>query len=97
MKQRNLENAVIADAENTSGEHPVGRVVHLSTVTHAWRGKLEAVTASYYIFEPGAELILSTGEIGAYGTSETSRPVEGEKCPARVRVLRGAVAWLIEY
>ncbi len=86
------QKAVELDGELERGEHPIGKTVHLSTVTHAWRGKLLTVTPSYYMLEEGAVMVGNTGDIGAYDLSngeEQSEPVKFE-----VRVLRAAVSWM---
>lgn len=96
---------VLTDSENERGEHPVGQVVHLSTVTHAWRGKLLEVTPSYYILDPAAKVALvdSTGKISDYMESPTAGSegddyTPGTKKPApTVRVLRGAVSWMLSW
>jgi hypothetical protein len=78
-------------------EHPVGRIVHLSTVTHAWRGKLIHVTPSYYVLAPGAIMVGDTGDVGAYlaaGKAWKAGAEESEPTSRTVRVLRAAVSWM---
>jgi len=100
--EKNQRNAVISDGEWERNEHPIGKVVHLSTVTHAFRGTLLAVTPSYYVLDDAREVTLvdSTGAFGEYlGTLTAGR--EGDtyhpkktKNPT-LRILRGAVSWCV--
>ena len=94
--QRLNENAVITDDELERGEHPIGHVVHLSTVSHAFRGVLEGVTPSHYLLKKGTvEIVLSVGDLAKYTAKST--PAEAEKVLHAVRVPRGAVAWEIDF
>ena len=96
-KQTNEHNAVITDMESEAGEHPIGRVVHICTVSHAFRGVLTAVTPSYFIFAPGSEIVLSTGEVEAYSGDPKSTAREAEKVLTEVRLLRSAAVWCLVY
>lgn len=90
----NEQNAVVTDAQLESGEFPLGRMVHISTVTHAFRGYLENVTPSHYILKKGTcEVIHDSGEVTPYSESATSKPREGERVACQVRIPRGSVAW----
>ena len=98
-------NAVITDRELERGEHPIGKLVHISTVTHAFRGVLKEVTASYYILdslEPVA-LVDSTGNFADY-LADPQAVREGDlfkpnkkKAPPTVYILRGAVSWFTSF
>lgn len=91
-------NAVVTDAELENGEHPIGKIVHFSTVTHAFRGVLEAVTPSYYVLRKGTvQLIALTGAMPEYTASEKSAGREVEEVRTRVLIPRGAVAWSLVY
>ena len=86
-------NAVVTDMQNEAGEHPIGHVVHISTATHAFRGRLTAVTASHYLLEE-AQLIALTGDMAVYTKSSTSKPGEaGEPVHCALRIPRSAVCW----
>lgn len=92
------EMQVQTDAELTKdAEHPIGREVHISTVTHAWRGILKHVTPNYFVFESGAVMVGDTGDVSAYlknGKKWTAGQEESEPCAKVVRVLRASVAWI---
>ncbi len=95
-------NAVVTDGENERGEHPIGKKVHISTVTHAWRGTLLAVTASYYILDASKPIALvdSTGKMGDYmktmkAVTEGDEHIPGKTERPVIRVLRGACSWLL--
>ena len=92
-------NAVYTDQELQNGEHPIGRVVHLSTVTHAFRGVLRDVTTSYFILDNSkpAHIIHDTGEVSAYSkTGKTdAREMEEVNKSAEIRIPRGSVAWML--
>ena len=86
---------VATDAQLEREPHPIGHLMHYSTVTHAWRGVLEAVTASDYVLAPGASLFRETGPMADY--SPRTKPDDGDgEVPYRVRVARGAVAWSVD-
>jgi hypothetical protein len=97
--------AVVTDYENENGEHPVGKLVHLSSVSHAWRGVLKEVTSSYYILDGNKPfaLVESTGPMGEYLSNPTAMREgdgyepgkKGKK--AHIRVPRGAVAWMVVF
>lgn len=90
----NEENAVVTDMQQEAGEFPLGRTIHVSTVTHAFRGTLKEVTPSHYILQKGTcEIIHDTGEVTTYSKSKVSTPREGEKVDCEVRIPRGSVAW----
>ncbi len=102
-----VHNAVLTDYELERGEHPVGRLVHISTVTHAWRGHLAAVSPSYYILDPTKPVAMvdSTGGIGEYLSSPTQvregdafnpHPKKKDQSPT-IRIPRAAVAWLVSW
>ena len=103
--KREQHNSVVTDGEEERGEHPVGKVCHISTVTHAWRGTLLAVTPSYYVFDPSKEIALvdSTGDMGSYFSAMTvvrdgdlykpTKKTEGKN--PTIRVLRAAVSWMV--
>ena len=95
-KQKLDENTVTTDGELERGEHPIGHVVHVSTVSHAFRGVLEGVTPSHYLLKKGTvEIVLSVGDLSKY--TATSAPAESEKVAHAVRIPRGAVAWEIDF
>lgn len=103
-KQRNEMNTVVTDYELERGEHPVGKLVHLSTVTHAWRGVLEVVTPSYYVLSAShpVALVDSTGAISDYLVDPTKcsegdefKPTKGKR--ATVRIPRAAVSWMVSW
>lgn len=94
---KNEANQVITDNENETGEHPIGKVVHMSTVTHAFRGRLVCVTASYYILAD-ASIVHDTGAVAAYRKNQRSASEsEEEHIGDGVRVLRSAVVWCIVF
>lgn len=106
MKAEDIHNynAVVTDYELERGEHPVGKLVHLSTVTHAWRGVLEAVTPSYFVLSAShpVALVDSTGAISDYLVDPTKcsegdefKPTKGKR--ATVRIPRAAVSWLVSW
>jgi len=96
-KDQRTDNAIATDYEAEHGLHPKGKLVHFSTVTHAWRGVLAEVTPSDFILAAGAVLVDSTGEIGGKTgyAAKRSGTEEGMPVAFEVRVPRGAVAWLI--
>lgn len=98
-------NAVAHDAGLESGEHPIGELVHISTVTHAFRGVLREVTPSYYILDNARPVALvdSTGAFAGYFAKPLAAR-EGDvwtppKSGARptMRILRGAGSWLVSF
>ncbi len=97
-------NAVVTDGELERGEHPIGKLVHISTVTHAWRGVLKEVTSSYFILDGNETIALvdSTGAMGNYLADPTEvregdsfKPGKGKK--PSIMIPRGAVAWMIAW
>lgn len=95
-------NLVVTDMELELNIHPIGKVVHLSTVTHAWRGTLLSVDSTYYVLDASKPVALvdETGPMAEYMTSMTKvyqgdafEP--GKKTAPTVRILRAAVAWMI--
>jgi len=95
----------VTDYELERGEHPIGCLVHICTVGHAWRGTLCAVTPSYYVLDADAEVALvdSTGAIGKYleagaggSPEDIHKPAKGTLTPV-VRVCRGAGTWLVSW
>lgn len=102
MSSEYAQKAVVTDYELERNEHPIGKIVHLSTVTHAWRGKLLEVTPSYYVLdsEEPVSLVDSTDAIGAY-LSKMTAAREGDTYKPKksgnptVRILRGAVSWMV--
>jgi hypothetical protein len=111
MTDADKANAVITDGELERGEHPIGQYVHISTVTHAWRGWLLAVTPSYFVLDHtrAYALVDSTGPMGDYAVTPTTvregdevAPSKGKgkgkgTAPAVPRIPRGAVAWLLSW
>lgn len=80
--------AVRLDLELEEGILPIGRMVHLTTVTFAYRGKLVAVTPSFYVLEDAVN-VFETGALKDY--MKTGKGVQEEALPnARVLVERGA-------
>jgi hypothetical protein len=79
-RERTNQNAVTTDSELEAGGHPIGKICHISTVTHAWRGTLAAVTASYYIFDATKPIALvdSTGAMSEY-LSDMNAAREGDE------------------
>ena len=81
------------DAALEADEHPLGLLIHVSTVTHGWRGILVHVSETHY-YLAGAHMVNGTGKIADYvkaglaGGSE-----ESPKLPGLARIPRGAVAW----
>jgi hypothetical protein len=97
-KSINENNAVVTDMELENNEHPIGKVCHFSTVTHAFRGKLVAVTASYMILPPGSEFVPLTGDIGVYSKSSKAKASEAfEVCHTEIRIPRGSIAWMLVF
>lgn len=100
-KDKNGYNQVVTDMELERYGHPIGQLVHISTVTHAWRGVLEAVTPSYYILskEHPIALVDSTGPMGDYLNKPTNvREGDMSKKPkGQTLINRGAVSWLIAF
>ena len=96
-----MHNSVTTDYELERGEHPIGRLVHLSTVTHAWRGTLREVTPSYYILDSTKPVALvdSTGGMSTYVATPTAGSEGDSIAPGThtVRVLRGAVSWMVSW
>lgn len=84
--------AVLTDHELEKQSHPVGSVIHVSTVTHAFRGTLFGVTPTHYLLKD-AFIIHSTGDVAEYSKSATSKANEMEACHCTVRIPRAAVAW----
>lgn len=105
MNETEQRNAVVTDYELERGEHPIGRLVHISTVTHAWRGVLEAVTTSYYVLstEHPVALVDSTGAMADYLTKPEVASQGDEFAPPKkgrrptIRIPRAAVAWVISW
>jgi hypothetical protein len=79
--------AVATDQETEEGVLPLGAVYHITTIQFAYRGKLVAVTPSYYVLEDSVN-VFSTGELTAY---RKSRLGSTEEPLGRVLVERGAV------
>jgi hypothetical protein len=95
---KNDINSVVTDAQHMAGEFPIGRVIHVSTVTHAFRGELEAVTPSHYWLKKGTvSIIHDTGDVTPYSKSKDSEARESEKVNTRVRIPRGSIAWELEF
>lgn len=97
-------NAVVTDGELERGVHPIGKVVHISTVTHAWRGTLAAVDSTYYVFDASKPIALvdSTGSMSDYlgdmkqaNDQDVFTPKAKKPAPV-IRVLRAASVWMIE-
>ena len=92
-QQTTTEAAMRHEAAQVAEEHPIGKVIHLSTVTHGWRGILVHVSETHYYLAK-AHMVNGTGRIKDYtdnglsGGSEES-PELGGLC----RIPRGAVAW----
>lgn len=63
------KRAVGTDLELSEGVLPIGSLVHITTVTYAYRGKLIAVTPSFYVLE-NAVLVFETGPLAAYGMAK---------------------------
>lgn len=104
-ESREQLDAVATDGELERNEHPIGKLVHLATVTHAFRGKLKAVTPSYYILDEAEkfDLVDSTGNFAEYLKDPKAGSAEdfydpgkhkGAKRP-QMRVLRGATSWMV--
>ncbi len=79
---------------NDDNEHPIGQRVHISTVTHAWRGTLLAVTKHYYILDADAVLVESTGPAEKYAQDRKADKESAGLPGVQVRCLRGAIAWM---
>ena len=98
-------NAVVTDYELERGEHPIGKLVHISTVTHAWRGILEGVTPNYFVLsaEHPVALVDSTGAMGDYLANPVVASQGDEFTPSKkgkratVRIPRAAVSWLVSW
>lgn len=104
MKQKDIEanNAVVTDYELENGEHPVGKLCHISTVTHAYRGYLKAVTPSYYMLDTSREIVLvgSTGELGAYAKTAKAGDARDVIPPDTLDaslIPRSSVCWIISW
>lgn len=98
-------NRVVTDGELERGEHPIGKLVHVSTVSHAWRGVLECVTASYFVLSPDHTyaLVDSTGAIDDYvsrpeasSTGDVVAPRRSGK-RATIRIPRTAIVWVMSW
>jgi hypothetical protein len=61
--------AVRTDYEAENGLIPVGKLVHIVTVTYAYRGILEQVTPSHYILKDAFE-VYETGDLQKYGKEQ---------------------------
>lgn len=89
--------AVTSDLEMEQGHHsiegivPVGATVHITTVQFAYRGKLVAVTPSWYVLEDVVN-VFNTGELGNY--YRTMEGSEEEPWGYRIPVERTAVTAL---
>lgn len=99
-----MRNIVVTDYELERGEHPIGKLVHISTVTHAWRGVLEAVTPTYLVLssEHPVALVDSTGAMRDYlanpkvaSDGDEFEPGKGKR--PTIRVPRAAVAWMVAW
>ena len=97
-KQKQETNSVVTDAQHEAGEFPLGKVVHLSTVTHTFRDVLEAVTPSHYWLKKGTvSIIHDTGDVTPYSEKADSKARESETVSCRVRIPRTSVAWELEF
>lgn len=97
-KQKQETNSVVTDAQHEAGEFPLGKVLHISTVTHAFRGVLEAVTPSHYWLKRGTvSIIHDTGDVAEYSKMKTAQAREMETVVTRVRIPRASVVWELEF
>lgn len=84
---------VRADREQENSEHPLGKVLHLNTVTHGFRGILAHVSETHYYLAK-AHMVNGTGKIASYFAAGLAKgEEESPELPGIVRVPRGAVAW----
>jgi hypothetical protein len=82
-------NVVATDYEAEHGDHPVGWLVHIVTVTYAYRGVLEDPTPTgYWLREPVK--VFDTDELGAYAKTLKGSNEESLGVP-RTRIERGCV------
>lgn len=90
------EMSVQTDNElEKDAEHPLGRITHISTVTHAWRGMLKFVTPNYFVFETGtAQLVGDTGDINEYAKNYKSSQEQSTPLNGVIRVPRASVCWI---
>jgi hypothetical protein len=102
MSEMEMSNSVVNDGELERGEHPIGVKVHISTVTHAWRGTLLEVTPSYYVLDPSQKIALvdSTGKMSDYMKTMKSVADGDEYSPdaksrPTIRINRNAVSWIL--
>lgn len=89
---QNENNAVVTDSQHEVGDFPIGKVIHVSTVTHAFRGELEAVTPSHYWLKKGTCVFVhDTGSTTEYANSK--KGADEEVISVQVRIPRGAIVW----
>lgn len=103
-KDKHEMNAVVTDMDYEKGIHPIGQLVHISTVTHAFRGVLLSVDSSYYVLDTrhpvGIALVDSTGAAGEYFSAPTAvrngDAFDSKKSKKKFefRVFRGAGSWM---
>jgi hypothetical protein len=108
MNMNDAMKAVALDSELEKNEHPIGRLVHLSTVTHAWRGVLAQVTPNYYVLDsaqPVALVDTAGPTMSEYMTDHLAvregdlytPPKKAKDVVPTVRIKRDAVSWLISW
>lgn len=77
------------DVELAEGHMPIGSIQHITTVQFAYRGRLVAVTPSWYILEEAVN-VFNTGDLKTY--YKTKKGSEEEPWSGKfVRVERTAV------
>jgi hypothetical protein len=100
MKHDEAMNAVMTDWEKENGLCPEGRLVHVSTVSHAFRGRLKLVTPSHYILERNAVLVALTGQTGGkegYAATQVGQEEDQPIEKAEVWIPRAAVSWMLVF
>lgn len=96
MSKQTDNNRVATDAELERGTFQLGSTVHMSSVTHAFRGTLESVTESMFILsEP--HLVESTGPLDQYARTQRAAEESPRLPGVKVYVSRGALSWAMQW
>lgn len=76
-KNKQENNLVAVDLMLELGEFQIGRTYHISTVTHAWRGEVVALTP-FAVYLKNARLIALTGDTSVYSQRADAEPTEAD-------------------
>lgn len=96
MSKQTDNNRVATDAELERGTFQIGRTVHLSSVTHAYRGTLESITESVFVLK-NAHLVESTGPLDQYAKTKKASEESPELKGVTIFISRGALAWGMQW